>query len=89
MVKGGGFGARVILEVTVNENAEVVAHVTAVAPHVVSSELRINRAGLDHGSKAKIARTERDFASERQLSAGLMNRIKNGSRCYIIQPKDR
>jgi hypothetical protein len=76
MVKGGRFGARVIVAATVVENIEVVAQVTAVVPHVVSSELHIPRAGLDHKSKAKSAKAEKDFASERKRSAALMNRIK-------------
>jgi hypothetical protein len=75
MVKGGRFGARVISAEAVNENTEVVAH--TVASRVVSSILHIPRVGLDHISKAKMARAERDFAAERQRSAALMQHIKS------------
>ncbi len=40
------------------------------------SILHITRIGLDQRSKAKIARTERDYVGERQRSATLMKRIK-------------
>ncbi len=73
--KGGRYGPRIIVAETIIENAEVVAP-TLDAPVVVSSILHIPRIGLDHRSKAKIARAERDYAVERQRSAALMKRIK-------------
>jgi len=73
-VKGGRFGARVIVAEAVFKNAASDSQV--VAPNVVSSILHIPRVGLDHRSKAKIARAEKDFAAERQRSAVLRERIK-------------
>jgi len=65
----------VIFAETIIENAEVDA--PTLAPHVVvSSILHILRIGLDHKSKAKIARAEKYYAAERQRSAALMRRIK-------------
>ena len=74
-LKGGRFGPRVIVAETIIENADIVT--PTLAPHVVgSSFLHIPRIGLDHRSKAKIARAERDYSAERQRSAALMKRIK-------------
>ncbi len=63
-VKGGRFGASVIVAEAVIENTVVDSHV-ADAPKIVSSILHIPRVGLDHISKPKIAIAERDFAAER------------------------
>ncbi len=73
--KGGRFGPKVIVAETIIENAEVDAP-TLDAFVVVSSILHIPRIGLDHRSKAKIARAERDYDAERQRCAALMKRIK-------------
>ncbi len=64
-VKGGRFGASVIVAEAVIENTGVDSQVADDAPKIVSSILHIPRVGLDHISKAKIARAERDFAAER------------------------
>ena len=74
-VKGGRFGARAIVAEAVIGNTAINSQV-ADAPNIVSSILHIPRVGLDHKSKAKIARAEKDFAAERQRIAMLRERIK-------------
>jgi hypothetical protein len=72
--------AKVIIAEAVIENTDVVDE--TVAPHVVSSIFHITRVGLDHTSKRKIARAERD--AERQRSAALYMQSITLSEAYVI-----
>jgi len=74
-VKGGRFGARAIVAEAIIGNTAIDLQVVD-APNIVSSILHIPRVGLDHRSKAKIARSQRDFLVERHRKATLRELIK-------------